>query len=192
VNLDWAYLTVAPGKTFGWRPGVLTINAGKFPNPMFRVDEEVFDDDLSPEGLNETVQLLGEPCGPLDQVKIHAQQWTFQENANAQDGWMFGGQVNPLMHFGDVQLEGGIGQYWWLNPDSIAQAANTNSVIRGFTTNRVILDSEGDIEAFESGFNETNVTVAATSRTSRAAPCRSRSSATTSTTGRPRTRTRTA
>ena len=162
VNLDWAYMTVAPGKTFGWRPGVFTINAGKFPNPMFRVGEMVFDDDLSPEGLNETVQLLGEPCGPLDQVKIHAQQWTLNEVSNGEDAWMFGGQINPQMHFGDVALEAGIGQYWWRDADLIAQAANTNSVIKQFTTNRVILDSEGDIEAFESDFNTTNVNLAAT------------------------------
>jgi hypothetical protein len=162
VNLDWAYLTVAPGKTFGWRPGVFTINAGKFPNPMFRVGEMVFDDDLSPEGLNETVQLLGEPCGPLDQVKIHAQQWTLNEDSNGPDAWMFGGQINPQMHFGDVALEAGVGQYWWKDADLIAQAANTNSVIKQFTTNRVILDSDGDIEAFESGYNTTNLNIAAT------------------------------
>jgi len=163
VNLDWAYMTVAPGKTFGWRPGVFTINAGKFPNPMFRVGEMVFDDDLSPEGLNETVQLLGEPCGPLDQVKIHAQQWTLNEVSNGEDAWMFGGQINPLMHFGDVQLEGGIGQYWWRDADLIAQAANTNSVIKQFTTNRVILASDGKtIDGFQSGFNTTNLNAAAT------------------------------
>src|SRR5258706_2372873 len=88
VNLDWAFLTVAPGKSFGMRPGLLTINAGKFPNPMFRLDEMVFDDDLSPEGFNETIQLLESPIGALDHVKLHAQQWTFKEVANAQDGWM--------------------------------------------------------------------------------------------------------
>src|SRR5690242_14043761 len=37
VNLDWAYLTLSPGKTFDIRPGLVTINAGKFPNPIFRV-----------------------------------------------------------------------------------------------------------------------------------------------------------
>ena len=63
VNLDWAYLTVAPGKTFGIRPGLFTINGGKFPNPMFKVGELVFDDDLSPEGLNEIVQVLDQPLG---------------------------------------------------------------------------------------------------------------------------------
>ena len=44
-----------------------------------------------------------------------------------QDGYIFGGQVNPLMHFGAVQLEGGVAQWWYLNPNFIAQALNTNS-----------------------------------------------------------------
>jgi len=162
VNLDWAYLTVAPGKSFGIRPGLLTINAGKFPNPMFRVSEMVFDEDLSPEGFNETIELLGEPVGMLDQVKLHAQQWTFEEIANAQDGWMFGGQVNPIAHVGDVQLEAGLGQYWWLNSDFIAQAANDNSVIRGFTTNLVDRDEDGEITGFTGAFNQTHFALAAT------------------------------
>ena len=167
VNLDWAYLTVTPGKSFGIRPGLLTINAGKFPNPMFRVGEMVFDDDLSPEGFNETFALLDKPWGPLDQLKIHAQQWTFREVKDAQDGWMFGGQVNPTAHVGDVLLEGGLGQYWWLNPDLIAQAANTNSAIKDtIGQHRLVtgVDASGKptILGFESGFNETNLTLAAT------------------------------
>jgi hypothetical protein len=166
VNLDWAYITVAPGESFGIRPGLLTVNAGKFPNPMFKVGEMVFDEDLSPEGFNETVALLGQPIGPLDQVKLHAQQWTFEEVSNAQDGWMFGGQVNPTAHFGNVLLEGGIGQYWWLNSDFIAQAANTNSAIRPFTTNLLttMIDDEGEtvITGFAGAFNQTNLTLAAT------------------------------
>jgi Putative porin len=164
VNLDWAYLTVAPGKTFGIRPGLVTLNAGKFPNPMFRVGEDVFDDDLSPEGFNETFQLLEQPIGGLDQVKIHAQQWTFKEVANAQDGWMFGGQINPTGHVGDVQLEGGLAQYWWLNPDFIAQAGNTNSVIKGANAmNAIELAPDGrTITGFDGAFNQTNATFAAT------------------------------
>ena len=41
VNLDWAYLTVAPGKTLR-HPArrSSTVNAGKFPNPMFRVGRD--------------------------------------------------------------------------------------------------------------------------------------------------------
>jgi len=132
VNLDWAYLTLAPGNTFGIRPGVFTINGGKFPNPMFRVGELVWDDDLSPEGLNEIVALLGAPLGDpkslsLDQVKLFGEQWTFSQINNRQDGFMIGGQVNPSMHIGPVQLEAGIGQYGWINPDQIAQATSRNT-----------------------------------------------------------------
>jgi hypothetical protein len=132
VNLDWAYLTLAPGKTFNIRPGLVTINAGKFPNPMFRVGELVFDEDLAPEGFNETFALLDKPLGDpkgtsLDQLKLHLEQWTFSQINNRTDGWMFGGQVNPTMHIGPVQLDAGIGQYWWLNPDEIAQATSRNT-----------------------------------------------------------------
>ncbi|TMA53601.1 MAG: hypothetical protein E6J76_04070, partial [Deltaproteobacteria bacterium] len=127
VNLDWAFLTLAPGASFGIRPGAVSITGGKFPNPIFRVGQLIFDDDLSPEGASQTLSLLDKPRGGLDQVKVHALEWTYNEVSNAQDGWMFGGQVNPSGHVGNVQVEAGIGQYWWLNPDQIAQALNTNT-----------------------------------------------------------------
>jgi hypothetical protein len=126
-NLDWAYLTFAPGATFGVRPGVAALTAGKFPNPMYRVGEMLFDDDLSPEGASETFQLLSQPVGALDQVKLYGLQWVFNEISNSQDGWMFGGQINPSMHIGNVQLEAGLGQFWWLNSDQIAQALDKNT-----------------------------------------------------------------
>lgn len=81
-NLDWGFLTFTPGKSFGIRPGLVSVNAGKFPNPIFRVGEMVFDEDISAEGLSETFQLLEKPVGLLDQVKVHALQWTFSEIAN--------------------------------------------------------------------------------------------------------------
>src|SRR2546427_1964379 len=62
-NLDWAYLTFAPGASFGIRPGAASFTLGKFPNPIFRVGEMVFDEDLSPEGASETFQLLDKPMG---------------------------------------------------------------------------------------------------------------------------------
>src|SRR5215470_5208451 len=77
VNLDWAFLTFTPGKSFGIRPGVVSITGGKFPNPIFRVGELVFDDDLSPEGLTQTFSLLDKPVGVLDQIKVYGLQWTF-------------------------------------------------------------------------------------------------------------------
>ncbi len=40
---------------------------------------------------------------------------------------MLGGQVNPSFHFGDIQLEAGLGQYYWLNADLIAQALSKNT-----------------------------------------------------------------
>src|SRR5437870_845179 len=155
-NLDWAYLTFAPGQTFGIRPGALSITAGKFPNPIFRVGEMVFDDDLSPEGLAETFQLLDKPYGNLDQVKLHALEWTFAEISNKEDGWMFGGQVNPSAHFGPVQLEAGIGQYWWLNSDLIAQALSRNTT--SFTSSGAPVANSG----FNSALANTNLLDTAT------------------------------
>ncbi len=190
-NLDWAYLTFTPGQSFGLRPGVASFTAGKFPNPIFRTDELVFDNDLSPEGISETFQLLDKPLGALDQVKVHGLQWTFAEVANREDGWMFGGQVNPSFHFGDVQVEGGLAQYWWLNPDLVAQALSRNTtaftasgapVANGnfnsalFNTNLLVTrtiqpptTTPGKkpaaftaITGYQSGFNQTNLTLAAT------------------------------
>ncbi len=191
VNLDWAYLTFSPGKSFALRPGAIAITAGKFPNPIFRTDEMVFDEDLALEGLAETVQLLDRPHGPLDQVRLHVLEWTFAEIANKEDGWLFGGQVNPALHVGPVALEAGLGQYWWLNPDLIAQALSRNTT--AFTasgapvansafnssltnTNRLVVaniqpppTTPGKtpaaftaITGYKSGFNQTNLTLAAT------------------------------
>src|SRR5262249_15561967 len=126
-NLDWAFFTFTPGQTFNIRPGVFSLTAGKFPNPFFKTDEMVFDEDLSLEGASETFQFLDKPHGPLDQVKLHLEEWTFAEVANAPDGWMFGGQINPTWHFGNVQFEAGLGQYYWLNANLIAQSLSKNT-----------------------------------------------------------------
>ena len=190
-NLDWGYLTFTPAQTFGIRPGAVSVNAGKFPLTMFRTDELVLDDDVAPEGLNETFQLLAQPYGALDQVKLHAFQWTFAEIANKQDGWTLGGQVNPSFHLGDVQLEAGLAQYWWLNPDLIAQALSRNttaftasgSPVANSSFNSTLVNTNllvtknirpprlpngtqpaafNAITGYRSGFNESNFTLAAT------------------------------
>src|SRR5262249_60349313 len=113
---------VAPAQSFGLRPGILTVNPGKSPRTMFRTDELVLDEDVAPEGLNETFQLLSQPHGALDQVKLHAFQWTFAEVSNQQDGWTFGGQVNPSFHLGNLQLAAGPGQDWGRDRASTPQA----------------------------------------------------------------------
>jgi hypothetical protein len=160
VNLDWAFLTFTPGKSFDIRPGVVAFTGGKFPNPMFKPDEMVFDEDLSPEGFYETFTLLDKPRGALDQVKIQALQWTFDEVSNAQDGWMMGGQINPTMHIGSVQIEAGIGEFWFLNPNLIANDLNTNSSLKN--TNEVFRNADGTITGYKSGFNLFNQSVAVT------------------------------
>jgi putative porin len=190
-NLDWAYLTFSPGQTFGLRPGVAAITAGKFANPIFKTDELVFDEDISAEGFAQTFQLLAQPHGALDQVKVHALEWVLNEVSNKEDSWMFGGQVNPSFHFGDVQLEAGLGQFWWLDPDQIAQAlsrnttaftasgapvanpnfnsalANTNLlntvIVQPPTTKPGVKPARfSAITGYRSGFNQTNAVIAAT------------------------------
>jgi hypothetical protein len=163
VSIDWAYITLAPGATFGLRPGVLTIHAGKQPNPIFKVGELVFDEDVSPEGFSETVALLGAPMGPLDQVKLHAFQWTFREVDSAQDGWLFGGQINPQMHFGTTLVEAGVGQYWYLNDDLIASASNSNSQLEvGGATGNAVFEEDDEVAGYRSAFNLTNGALAVT------------------------------
>jgi len=76
---------------------------------------------------------------------------------------MFGGQVNPSMHFGNLQLEAGLGQYWWLNADQIAQSLNTNSSLTN--TNLLTTQTVGGkttITGYQGAFNQSNATVAAT------------------------------
>src|SRR5262249_8497201 len=123
--------------------------------------------------------------------KVHALEWVLNEVANKQDSWMFGGQVNPTAHFGAVQVEAGLAQYWWLNPDQIAQALSRNTT--AFTAtgapvanpnfNSTLFNSHlvatqnirpprlpngtqpatfTAITGYQSGFNQTNATVAAT------------------------------
>jgi hypothetical protein len=162
INLDWAYLTFTPGKTFDIRPGLVSITGGKFPNPIFKPDEMVWDEDLSPEGFYQTLAMLDKPLGSLDQLKLHLLQWTFHEVSDEPDGWMIGGQVNPIMHLGAVQIEAGVGQYYYINPNLIAQDLNTNSSLKN--TNLVVteVNSDGDTEivAFQSGFNLTGLSLA--------------------------------
>jgi hypothetical protein len=151
----------------------------------------IFDDDLSLEGATQTLQLLDKPLGNLDQMRLYALEWTFSNISNKQDGWMFGGQFNPSFHFGDVQLEGGLGQFWWLNSDQIAQAlsknttaftasgapvANPNFNSTLINTNLLVTQtiqpptppggkkpaSFTAITGYQSGFNQSNLTLQAT------------------------------
>lgn len=95
INLDWAYLTVKPGKTFNIEPGWFTLLAGKFAasTAVYRTSELVWDDDLSPEGAAEALNLLEQRDGFFRNVKINGVQWVVDEVAAASDPWMYGGQL---------------------------------------------------------------------------------------------------
>jgi hypothetical protein len=163
VGLDWAFLTFTPGERFHVRPGLLALTGGKFPNPMFRTGEILFDDDLAFEGFAETVALLAAPHGPLERLDFHAIQASFAEVGNGADGWMIGGQIHPRATFGDVVVEGGLSHYWWHKPDLIAQALNTNSAL--FNSNLLTTKTTPTgttITGYQSGFSHTDLALAVT------------------------------
>ncbi|MBI1815655.1 MAG: putative porin [Deltaproteobacteria bacterium] len=104
INLDWAYMTVKPGKTVGIDPGLFSIIAGKFgvSSAVYRVSEIVWDDDLSPEGAAESLNLVDQREGFLRGLKLNTMQWVVDEVATAGDPWMFGGQVVADTAFNDT------------------------------------------------------------------------------------------
>lgn len=163
INLDWAYLTFTPGERFGIRPGLLTLTGGKFPTPVFKTGEMLFDNDLSFEGFTETVSLLDAPRGALEQLQLHAIQASFAEVSNGADGWMIGGQIHPRANLGPVVVEGGVGHYWWHKPDLIAQELNSNSALANSNLLTTRTTPTGTvITGYQSGFNHTDLALAAT------------------------------
>lgn len=93
VNLDWAFMTLKPGKTFGIEPGWGQIVLGKFPVMLARESELIWDDDLAPEGATETLNLWEQREGFLRTVRLNALQWEMNESSNNNDSWIAGGQA---------------------------------------------------------------------------------------------------
>jgi hypothetical protein len=93
VNLDWAYMTVKPGKTFGLEPGWGQIVGGKFGVNLARYSELVWDDDLSPEGATETLNLWTQREGFYRSFRINALQWIMNDASANNDSWIAGGQA---------------------------------------------------------------------------------------------------
>jgi len=92
-NLDWAYMTIKPGKTFGLEPGWGQIVMGKFNVMLARESEMIWDDDLAPEGASETLNLWEQREGFLRNVRINALQWEMNEVSNNSDSYIVGGQA---------------------------------------------------------------------------------------------------
>ncbi|HVN87584.1 MAG TPA: putative porin [Candidatus Binatia bacterium] len=93
INLDQAYITLKPGKTIGLEPGWFSITGGKFGVNAYRTSELVWDDDLSPEGGTETINLVDQREHFVRGLKVNLFQWVVDEISNARDPWMVGGQV---------------------------------------------------------------------------------------------------
>jgi len=166
INLDWAYLTLKPGKTFNIEPGLVTMIGGKFPVIAFKVSELVWDDDLAPEGFTETVNLLQEREGFLRGVRLNGFQWIVNEVSNGFDPWMGGAQgVVDTAFTDDVKLTLAFADYHYSNMNEVAsrfldpskstfnsKLANSNTLTfsapnaMGTTT----------VTGYKTGFNEVN------------------------------------
>jgi len=93
INLDWAYMTIKPGKTVGLEPGWGQIVLGKFPVLLARESEMIWDDDLAPEGASETLNLWEQREGFLRSVRLNGLQWEMNEVTTNNDGYVVGAQA---------------------------------------------------------------------------------------------------
>ncbi|MBI3783277.1 MAG: putative porin [Deltaproteobacteria bacterium] len=172
INLDQAYLTLRPGKTFGLEPGLIEINAGKFGINAYRASELIWDDDLSPEGASETFTLLNEREGFLRNVKLTGFQWVMDEITAGSDPGMYGGQVVANTAFTElVQWNLGFADYNYQHLNGVARKflnafndpptnSKANSSFNGqlANSNDVVKDANGKILGYTSGYNIVNGT----------------------------------
>lgn len=148
VSIDQAWITFTPKNSFSllrdfeWSP--LVITAGKFANPLFRpragiASEMVWDEDLTPEGLNETITFYSATEGIMRRLQLHAMQWTVREASRSADSFMFGGQlVGNFTLLPAVNMTIGMADYGFAKPDLIAKERNTNGSLK--LTNSVVLN----------------------------------------------------
>ena len=136
MALDLAYVdwTAAPG---------VRLLAGKFPNPLYRSmggarSQLLWDDDLTPEGLAQTITPITRKSGAVRRLAVHLQQWSLQEFASETDSWMLGGQaVLDLAPRHGMALTLAGGYYGFANVERLARAVNSNNLL--IVTNGVVL-----------------------------------------------------
>jgi len=171
INLDWAYLTLKPGKTLHLSPGWITITAGKFGLNSYRVSEVVWDDDLAPEGATETLNLVEDREGFLRLLRVSAFEWVIDEVSDGGDPWMAGGQIVGETALGDTATwTVALADYYFDRVNAIARRSlnqfadpptnsKPNSTFNSSlaNSNTVLTDSNGKIIGYKSGFNVLNV-----------------------------------
>ncbi len=162
INLDQAYLTVKPGKTVGLEPGWGSIIGGKMGVNNYRLSELVFDDDLSPEGATETLNLIETREDVLRSLKVNAFQWVVDEVANAGDPWMIGGQVvaDVAIPHNGPKITVAFADYSYQDMDRVARKflEKSSSSFNGqlASSNALTKDVDGKITGFASNFNIVN------------------------------------
>jgi hypothetical protein len=180
INLDWAYLTLKPGKSLGIEPGWFTLTAGKFGVNTYRASELVWDDDVSPEGASESLNLVERKDGFLRGLKVNAFQWVVNEVADAEDPWTSGGQMvsdaafgtfaNATLGFADYHYEG-LNQVArtllspWKDPKTAGNPFDANtSQNTSLANSNDVVSSKADanknkkILGYKSGYNIVNAT----------------------------------
>ncbi len=173
-SLDQAYLLLKPGKTFGIRPGSVSVSVGKFAANAYRVTEMLFDDDLNPEGMTEILSLVEEKEGTLRGLRVSGFQWVMDEVSTGSDAWMGGGQIGCDLALGSAaNWTLAAGDYSFQGLNSLARrrlsptipnarnptdpAINTMRNTQLANSNSVVLDPYGSILGFKDGFNVLHV-----------------------------------
>jgi len=161
INLDQAYMTVRPGKTFGLEPGWGYLMGGKMPVTAYRTSELVFDDDLSPEGAQEQLNLVDHREGVLRSVKLNGFQWVVDELSSAGEPWMIGGQaVTDLAIDDGPKITLAFADYSYQSMNKVARKflEKTSSSFNNqlANSNTFTHDADGKITGFASQFNVVN------------------------------------
>ncbi|MBP1684377.1 MAG: hypothetical protein H6Q33_520 [Deltaproteobacteria bacterium] len=167
INLDWAYLTLKPGRTFHLDPGWITLTAGKFGVNSYRLSELVWDDDVSPEGATETLNLVEQREGFLRGLRVTAFQWVIDEVSDGGDPWMPGGQVVAETALDTTATWSvALADYYFDHINTVARRSlnqyndpptnskpNSNYNSSLANSNSVVKDKNGKILGYKSGFN---------------------------------------
>ncbi len=143
VSLDQAFLTVKPASSLGFDRPYLTLTAGKMPLTVFRpkavgTSEMIFDDDLTPEGMSETGNVVDAKDGVVRKLSVQAVEWSLKELTTAADSWIFGGQVtSELAVASRATLTVAFGNYYLSGANRLAQQINTDPTLT--STNALVL-----------------------------------------------------
>ncbi len=164
INLDQAYITFTPKNSFSllkdmeWAPFSMT--AGKFANPLFRPragmnSEMIWDDDLNPEGANETFTFYSASEGILRKLQLHVAEWALKEVSNRADSWMMGGQlVGNFALSPQMNLTLAVADYNFIKPRLLAQQVTANSSLK-YTNALLFRNAKGVERIVPGGFNQT-------------------------------------